>query len=285
MQNVIHLQTIYLIVQTLSLIKSMDRRTVYISSKNRTTGTPDDFIIADTKQRFAVQPQSIKAKTITIPHTWNNITATNNYFEFEGTMSGVLSFIVPEGNYTGESLATELTRQFNIVTAGTTCGGYEVTYSIATQKFTLTSVAEMFSMDFTISNNMADVLGFPEAVTASASSHTSSVPANIIIDTEIWVCTDVISGTDNGVIPWTDSKPQEENILACVPINACFGSIINYTVPIEFPYYTIRNSAFVNNNVVPRPLRVFLKFPSGAPLSLNGNDWSMQVIFDFNKST
>ena len=98
----------------------MDRRTVYISSKNRTSGTPDDFIIADTQQRFPLQPQAVKAKTISIPYTWNNITegpTGNNCFEFTGSVSSTLSFKVPVGNYTGETLAAELTKQLNIVTA------------------------------------------------------------------------------------------------------------------------------------------------------------------------
>ena len=130
---------------------------------------------------------------------------------------------------------------------------------------------------------MAIILGFDEVVTGDVSSHTSTGVASILPDYEIWVCTDLINGVDTGIANWTGNSPASEQmgILACVPITTCFGGIIHYTVPDEFPFYTIVNSEFILGE--PRASRYYLRFPSGMPLSLNGNEWSMQVLFDFNR--
>jgi len=265
----------------------MDRKTIYVSSKNRTSGTTDDFIIEDDRERFTNTPLSIKAKSITIPFMWNNITAGvggNNNFSFTGFVSGPHTFVIPVGNYTGATLAKELAKQLNIATGGGSCsGGYTVTYDITTGKYTFTSLTETFSIDFTIPDSMANILGFDAVVTPFALSHTSTGVASILPDYDIWVCTDLISGIDNGVCNLTGNPPSSEQmgVLACVPITTCFGSIIHYVVPDEFPFYTIVNSNFTVAQ--PRSSRYYLRFPSGAPLSLNGNDWSMQMLWDFNQ--
>ena len=261
----------------------MDRKTIYLSSKNRSTGTSDNYTIVDTQERFVNTPQSVKAKTITIPVTWYNITEANNKFEFEGSGTGPHAIELSPGNYSGATLAAELQ---DAITAILGCGDYTVVYDCSTGKFTIASKTEAFTIDFTIDDNMAELLGFEEVVTAIVMSHTSTKVANIIIDTEIWVCTNLISGVDNGVLPWTENAPKTEKqgVLACVPVTACFGGIIHYTVPIEFPHYTITNSKFTNTGTSPRELQLSLAFPSGAPISLNGHDWSMQVIFDFNRA-
>lgn len=262
----------------------MDRKVIYVSSKNRTSGTTDDFTIQDDGQRYTNVPISIKAKSITIPFMWNNVTAANNSFVFTGAMTGLHSITIPVGNYNGATLATALATALNVATGGGNCsGGYSVVYDPTTAKYTISSVTENFSIDFTVANNMANILGFSSIVTPSAMSHTSTGVASILPDYDIWVCTDLVSGIDNGISNWTGNPPSSEQmgVIACVPITSGFGSILHYEVPIEYPFYTIVNSEFTVTN--PRSSRWFLRFPSGAPLSLNGNDWSMQVLLDFNQ--
>lgn len=263
----------------------MDKRVIYVASANRTSGTPDDFTIVDTGDRYTNIPLSMKVKSVSIPYTWYNITANNNNFMFTGMSSGVHSFSVPPGNYTGATLAAELAKQLNIAVGGGSCsGGYTVVYDSSTGKYTIASSTENFSINFTVANNMAQILGFPIVVTPSAASHTSTTAASILSDFYIWVCTDLVEGIDNGVANWTSNPPDTEQmgIVACVPITQCFGSILHYEVPTEYPFYTIVNSAFVTETTG-RSSRYFLRFPSGAPLSLNGNNWAMEVIFDFNQ--
>jgi hypothetical protein len=270
----------------------MDIKTVYISSKNRTSGTSDDFIIEDTNERYINTPISMKAKTITIPYMWNNIVGGvggNNTFAFTVVtpVPGSYTFTLPSANYTGASLAAALQTQMNVATGGGLCGGgYTVTYNATTSTFTFTSLIGTFDINFVI-GTMANILGFvPGTITPVASTISSTGVASILIDFEIWVCTDLISGVDNGVADWTGNNPASEQmgILACVPITTCFGGIINYTVPDEFPFYTITNSGFtLEQRSSPRASQYYLRFPSGTPLSLNGNNWSMQVLFNFNE--
>ena len=267
----------------------MDVKTIYISSKNRTSGTSDDFIIEDTNERYVNVPLSMKAKTVHIPYMWNNIMGGpggNDTFSFTGTSSGVHTFTLPNANYTGASLADALQKQMNIATGGGSCGGvYVVTYDPTTSKFTFTSLGETFSLNFSV-GTMGGILGFPNGtITPASSSVTSPGVASILIDYEIWICTDLINGVDNGVANWTGNSPDSEQmgILACVPITTCFGGIIHYTVPDEFPFYSITNSKFSGEGrSSPRESRYYLRFPSGAPISLNGNEWSMQLLFNMN---
>lgn len=263
----------------------MDRRVIYVSSANRTSGTPDDFTIVDTGDRYTSVPLSIKVKSVTIPYTWYNMTSSNNSFMFTGMSSGPHSFTIPPGNYTGATLATELAKQLNIAVGGGSCsGGYTVVYDPTTGKFTIASTTENFSINFTIPNNMAQILGFALVVTPSAASHTSTTAASLLTDFYVWVCTDLIAGVDNGIANWTGNPPDTEQmgIVACVPIKQCFGSLLHYEVPTEYPFYTIVNSAFATETTG-RSSRYFLRLPSGAPFSLNGNNWAMEIILDFNQ--
>lgn len=267
-----------------SLTRRVDRKTVYISSKKRTTGTPEDFVIEDTAQNFTTEPQSVKAVTATIPFTWSNVMlGVNNAFSFTGSVSGLHNFAIPAQNYDATTLAAALQAAITTAAPGQT---YTVVYNSSMYQFTFASTTETFSIDFTIPNNMAALLGFPVAVTPVAASHTSSQAPNLTIDTEIWICSSLISGCDNGVIPWSDQPPDTErhDVLASVPIIGCPRTYFQYHAHLELPFYTILNSEFSNTgHSVPRPTRFQLVFPSGFPVDLNGFDWSMQIVFDFNK--
>lgn len=266
---------------------SLDTKVVYVNSRNRDIGgTPQNFAITDTENNFAQIPQSVKAVTICIPFTWYNVTSANNTFTFTGTLSGgPLSFVVPPNNYTGSSLATKLQ---SLLISTAVAGGphnYTVTYDVSTGKFTFNVTTEAFSIDFTVPNNMSNILGFNSVVLPTANTQISSNVANLIIDTEIWVTTNLISGCDNGVVPWLNTNPSAntQGILACFPIQGCFGDIINYTLPPQFPFFNITNSEFSKTKTIePRKMTFTLKFPSGAPLDLNGHDWSIQILFDMN---
>jgi len=268
----------------------MDVKTIFISSRNRTSGTSDDFIIEDTNERYINTPISMKAKTITIPFTWYNVVPTdgissgNTHFVFTGSVSGSHDITLAPGSYTGSALAEELAKQLNIATGSPSgMGPYTVVYDVTTGKYTIASTSESMIIDFTVVDNMSVILGFDEVVTADAMSQVSTGVASILPDYEIWVCTDLINGVDTGIANWTGNSPINEQmgILACVPITTCFGGIIHYTVPDEFPFYTIVNSEFIGGD--PRQSGYYLRFPSGMPMSLNGNEWSMQVLFDFNR--
>lgn len=261
----------------------MDKKVVSVQSLHRTTGTPEDFTIIDSGKNFTNNPKSVKASLVCIPYTWYNVDEDmGNVFSWTGTMSGAHSIVVPDNNYTGATLATQLQTQMELEAPGK---GYTVTFDTVTNKFTI-SAGETFTIDFTVSDNMHLILGWTEVVVApAASTHTSTNVAGFVLDKSVWVCTDMISGVDNGIIPWTDDlSPVDEHILAEVPIMGCFGCILVFSPPPDLPFFPITNSDFsLVNRPGPRNTRFYLKFPSGSVVNLNGQEWSMQVIFDFNK--
>lgn len=261
----------------------MDKKVVSIQSLNRTDGTPEDFTITDSGKNFINNPKSVKASLVCIPYTWYNVDETmGNEFSWEGAMSGSHLIVIPDNNYTGETLAEKLQELMEAEAPGK-C--YTVTFDKVTNKFTISST-ENFTIDFTINNNMHLILGWEEIVVQPAAmSHTSTNVAGFVLDKSIWVCSNMIAGVDNGIIPWTDDDPPvEEHVLAEVPINGCFGCLLFYSPPNGLPYIPITNSDFsLVDRPGPRTTRFYLKFPSGAEVNLNGQEWAMQLIFDFNK--
>lgn len=261
----------------------MDKKVVSIQSLNRTAGTSNDFTITDPNEHFINQPKSAKASLICIPYTWYNVSAiAGNAFSWNGDASGAHSIVVPSNNYTGDTLADELQTQMNAEAAPET---YTVVYDTTTNKF-MFSATENFTIDFTIADNLHSILGFEDGiVTPNASTVTSTNIAGFVLDKSVWVCTDMIRGIDNGIIPWTgDNPPNEYNVLAEVPITGCFNSILMYSPPADLPFFPITNSDFsLVDRTTQRTTRFFLRFPSGTEVDLNGQDWSIQIVFDFNK--
>lgn len=263
----------------------MDQKVVRISSANRDMGgTPEDFTITDPNQTFINNPKSVKAVRVTIPYTWYNVDSNfGDTMAFTGTVSGAHSIVLPPNNYIGSTLAMQLATDMTAVAGGET---YTVVYDDVTNKFTISST-ETFTMDFTVPQNMHAILGFdPVALGPAASSWTSTNVAGFVMDKSIWVCSDLIDGIDNGVIDWTsDNPPKNNQVLAEIPITGCFNTILQYCSCPDLPFYPITNSKFsrVDRTRAMRTTRFYLKFPSGADVLLNGQEWEMTVIFDFNK--
>lgn len=267
----------------------MDKRVISINSADRDEGgTSDDFTITDDRQIFSNNPKSVVPLMVCIPYTWYNVIAEStggagdgsDQFAWTGASSGANQITIDSNNYTGESLATALAAAINAVAAPEV---YTVAYELSTGKYTISST-ESFTMDFTIDNNMATILGFNEEVTASATSHVSDNVAGFVTDKVVWVCTDMIDGCDNGIIPWRSGMPESYQIIAEVPIVGCFGSILFYQVPCCMPEFIMTNSLFSlpNPSTDTRTTRFYLRLPSGAPISLNGHEWSMQLRLNFN---
>ena len=63
-----------------------------------------------------------------------------------------------------------------------------------------------------------------------------------------------------------------------------WGGIIEFVNPFDMPFYTITNSDFSSESTksLTRTLHMWLRFPSGATVDLQGQDWECVIIFDFN---
>jgi hypothetical protein len=273
-----------------------DRKTIYVNSSpaNRDPGgTSEDFEITDTGETFTNLPKTVKLVTATMPFTWYNIYningSQNNHFEFTDSADTLYTFDVPVNNYSGPSMATTLQALMN---AEASPDAFTVEFDTATFKFTFTSnnVAGFVLKFDGVVGSMAVPLGFsptgPDP--AKAQVITSITVSKMLIDTELFICSDLVCGSENGVIPWNTSPPDPDLcVLACIPLQACFGAYINYTASPEMPYYPVTQSRFAKvtspGDNRPRTVRFYLRWPSGVPVDLNGYEWSAQLIFDFNE--
>ncbi len=262
-----------------------NQKTFYINSSaafRDPSGTNEDFTITTTTFRLASVPKRVKLINACIPYTWNNITDFNNTFTLiEPGVPASYIITVPDGHYDGFTLASILQ---TAIMAATPTLTYTVVFSSTTLKYTI-SATGTFQLDFTTSNSIAVQLGFNvDTITSPDTSTTSTDVAQLIPDYQIFICSDLVTGSDNGVMVWTPDPPSSSEVLASVPIAGCFGGIITYVTNGE-PFFPISQSAFAQQknpgDTSPRVMRYFLRFPSGIPVNLNGVHWTAQLVFEF----
>lgn len=271
-----------------------DRKTIYVNSTNRSSGTNEDFIVTTTVQQFPLPPKSVKLVTASIPYTWDNITNGNNTFSIVQTAppsptNVTDNFVIPTGNYTGPTLAVVLQ---NLINASILLGQpYVVAYNVSTFTFTFSTVGpDRFQIVF---GSAATLLGFAPGSTNPASpalSVTSTQPVQLVPDMEIFICSDLVEGSDNGIIKWlpstTPSISSQTQILARIPVNVCYTEFKEYRAHDDLPFYTVTQSPFVSEMAAGKPasIRFFLAFPSGNPVNLHGYWWTAELVFDFNQA-
>lgn len=249
-------------------------------------GTDEDFTVTENGRHFGppLAPKRVKLGSASIPYTWYNVTASNN--KFSVTDASTFNITIPVGHYDGPGLSSTVSSRLN---ASGTLLTYTVLLSPTTYKLTISATGN-FSLNFNVADSADTLLGFiANTVTPSAATVTAPNIIGVLADNEIFICTDLISGADNGLIPWTPASAASSNrhILATVPISGIFGSVITCYGGDNVPFFDMRQSPYVAaaiSRVEPPPLRqmrFWLEFPSGLPISLNGSHWSMSLIFDF----
>lgn len=259
-------------------------RAIYFNSANRDAlTTPENFTITDSGNQFTYPPKSVKLTYAAIPFSWNNITAANNRLELiEEPNPGVIA-TVPPGNYSGTALATAVQTALNTVAVLNT---YTVSFNALNLTFTIDGTGT-FSLDFGVPNTIATRLGFAtDAITTPGTTVTSTEQAMMQSDNEIWVCSDLVGGCDNGFVNFAPGAATNAEVLAVVPINTTFGNTIFYASNPDNPFFVTTQSNFgkvqSQTNPTTPAVRFFLQFPSGFPLELNGLNWSGTLTFGFD---
>lgn len=263
------------------------QRVIYVNSGARDVGGTDaDFTVTRNTVEFSGVPISAKLATVSIPYTWDNVTTSNNTFTITETAVGTDSFVIPPGNYDGDSLATEIQSLLN--TSGVLTPTFTVVFDATSSAFTISTSVNTFQITFTMIGSAATLMGFaPGSSSAVAASTTSTGGAALLPDYEVFVCSDLVAGSDNGVMLWsptyTPTVSNQSQILARIPITACYSGVINYCVNATLPSYSITQSAFARaiNLGQPASIRFFLTLPSGSPIDLNGYHWSAELVLTF----
>lgn len=250
-------------------------------------GTNEDFFITENGRHFGPPktPKRVRVTRASIPYTWFNTTAANNAFEI--LESGVpFAITIPPGNYDGTSLAAALQNAIGLI--GGLGNTYTVTFSPTTYRLTFTATPGTFQLNFSVANSAALLLGFlTGSTTVDAGSVTAPNMVGLLPDFEIFICTDLVQGCDNGLVMWNTSPPSNTQIIAKVSVNGSYGSVLNYVGYEYGPFFDMRGSLYAaaaTSTAIPAPPRTmhfWLQFPSGLPVDLNGAHWSATLLMDW----
>lgn len=248
-------------------------------------GSNEDFVITENGRHFGPPqtPKRVKVARANIPYTWYNVTASNNVFQIlEGV--DVFPVTIPVGNYDGATLVTALNT--TIAAIGGMANLYTVTLSALTNRLSFTATGN-FQLNFNVANSAALLLGFTAASTTPVG--TSAEAPNIIgltPDYEIFICSDLVQGCDNGLVVWNTSPPSNTQIIARVSVSSAYGTVLNYS-GLESPFFDMRASPYATaatsraTPAPPRTMHFWLQFPSGLPVDLNGAHWSATLLTDW----
>ena len=175
----------------------------------------------------------------TIPSKPFHITTNNKnvYIYFD---SNYYSFTLTEGNYTNDTLATELETQLNNGSSWSPVSGHSpgftVTFDDTTLKYTTTHTSISFFFNFIESNKNSahNILGFKNLKSRGTSSARTTIISEYLPDMSLHFVDLVIPE-----IPYNACKKNSlgKNVIDRIPITDGAGSIVDYTVPFT-EYFT-----------------------------------------------
>lgn len=244
-----------------------NRTIAYINSAQRITGDAERF-------KLNVYPwiqtaRQFRVKNCTIPFTYYTIrTGVNDTFVFTSTVDGVITVVIPAGNYTPASLAIVL----DVLITPLITGALTVVFNAVTGKTQLdftgtTGSMTQANLDAASANTL---LGFT-AVLPAADPLIGNVVFNLggpqvihIHSPVLQDDTSIATGSPNG------NGLSYTTIIHSVPVDVNSGSLIvdKWGSPwIDTPNSKIDKMDFE------------LRFPDGELIDLNGEDWTLTLEF------
>jgi len=185
---------------------------LYISSANRSSGTPNQFSI-DLAGKFKIPNNydSIVLLIASIPKSFYLVTDLNNTFDLieNGTTYTVT---IPVGNYGFTSLGNQLGASL------TAASGNAITYTAVgnrqTGKYTFTKTGALATdIDFTDST-FANICGFdPELYSFTGATLESVNMVNLQVTTTLQIQCDIVGGQDTILSEITSTGPSNSQII------------------------------------------------------------------------
>lgn len=231
---------------------------ISINSQDRNAGgTPTNFTIPINP---IAKPTKATLLWASIPYTMYNIQEGVNDSLVLGDPNGPIPIQIPAQYYSAPALATILSHLLS--TAGTQA--YTVTYSPNTFKLTVTTATTPFTLDFSVANSCAAVLGFNPTITSSALAHTGDKvidlgESSLFID---------IAELSTGV--YNHSQPHT----FMIPITVNAGSSIQLQSPPSVPQIVNVPSSLYQ-------LTIKLVKANREVVDLNGAEWQILLQVDY----
>lgn len=271
-------------------------KTKYIfDSGKRYSGTNSDcnFIIPAP----ILMAKAFEISHMEIPHTFFNINSTNNVIRWQDGMATNQTSTIPAGNYTIDTLLTEIGTQ---MTADTSDGlTYTATKNDTTKKITIDNGDPgNFELDWDFSDatlNLAKILGFTltegaeefygdfgvaGAFPSSSSSYTGShnywvgFPRNIYVRSNLGFKTKehvsraiTVNSTNSNI------DQAQYGIIRKIPLNTTYGDTIIDSPQLNTEIYQFRSIGQISN------VSFELLDDNFNQIDLNGQSWSCELIF------
>jgi hypothetical protein len=229
-------------------MKSNTSKTIYLSSKNRSTGSANSFI---TLLRDPVDASGIRLNSLSLPNVFYNITSSNNVLTVTDT-GGTASVTITTGFYdlTGLYAALKTVLDSN----GTLNGTYTLTQNTVSYKSVISCTV---NYSISTSTALSRLLGFTSTTATGLTATSENIP-NINIGT-IYIATDIALNT------YVDTNIR--NVIAKATANETFGSYLE--LPYDDPQYIQFKSPLTLSQI-----GLTLTNEDGAQLDTNGVEWS-----------
>lgn len=240
---------------------NIERVVLYVDSKYRTTGVPENFsinLVSGIKK--VTQIEVISAE---IPYTFYSINTSNNVLCWTNGASATFSATVPPGNYTTSSFITVLQTVMNAQMAG-----FTLTYNREQFKITFAN-ASAFRLDLTNASGTSTLSTLIGLNTASSLS-TSVTPVNIVnIGGPKYLLIKSI-GLTRPKITRPFLNTAQDDVLYKVAVNGAPGDIL-----VEKNLYTNLLKYGVRQTI--QNMDFQLVDDQNNQINLNGQDWSLTI--------
>lgn len=199
-----------------------------------------------------------------IPFTYYTTTTNNNVFE---TSLGTVT--LSPGNYNSGNIAMVLKNELDVSAAAG--APWTVVFDLITLKLTISS-AVAFSIVTTTANTMASELGF-NSDTAVNTSHVGDGVVNLSGPRYLVIKSSLI-GENRAFTTAVAPEVSSRNIIQTIPVNTNPGGVVLDSM--SNPRYNILGF----KTSFHKDIDFRLEDDKGNLLELNGNDWSVQLIFE-----
>lgn len=219
-----------------------------------------------------------------IPVSYYTITSSNNTFTMTDGGGGSATVTLTPGNYNSSTLSTTLAAA--LTAASPTGKTYTVTFSSTTQKFTITVSSTTFTLTFGTTGddgqtNPRFFLGMNAGANSSTlTSLVSPNTANITGPNYLYICSDVLGGLVNSVLPnLSQNRGQKGPQIARVPVNVNPGEVVYYNDPVPEKWFPLPNLLQI------RQLDLYLTLgTSSEKIQLNGQPFSIKLGLLLNRN-
>jgi hypothetical protein len=258
---------------------------IFVSSKNRTSGTSSDFQLALLRPIVLTSPNNfftVRVGSVELPYTFPLIHSGNSTVLFTSNFGGVIrnsSFVIPTGNYNIlnllDALANGLQNGLFILYATQFKLGFTYDRSTGKATFSIVGSGGVFSLSLTI--NPSDVvrtcLGFTASFAFSYSSPsvftnaTSTQNVNVTQNTAVYVRSESFTQTQN--FENLVGPSSVSDILAKIQLSAQPQSYILWTNPTDL-------EVEVSNRIIDI-VSLYLGTSTSYTLDLGNLDWSLRL--------